>query len=306
MPGSCVLSRNRFGLAFVLLLACSVHAEPATRLYSTSIRTTFDGTPRIDCNLYQVDPANGHSSLLTPIRAGNEAVAIVSLAIQPETGTLFGATATVSPAFAQSLVKVDTASGRAELVGRLSQAVSDIGFGRDGTLYGWLPEGSRLPRIDPASGDLRPMDASGIRTVIGGGMAIDANDAGFVTATSATGTLDRLDIATGRGEPGVALNGAPFPGAITNLTFAPSGQLYAVNSNLGSPATTVLVTIDPATGDVRSVGNLPDDSRGLIFVPEARSASGTSAGRIAGLAAAALGVAIAIVAIARRRRQPRA
>ena len=95
---------------------------------------------------------------------------------------------------------------------------------------------------------------------------IDERGVAYVAATGATGTLDTVDTQTGRGTPGPTLEGAPYLSAITNLTFAPDGTLYGVNSNMGSPASTSLVTIDVRTGKVREVARLPNDECGDLAV----------------------------------------
>ena len=301
------LAVRRFIVGLAMLLGSAlVQGEPPARLYATSIRMHFgEGTPRMECNLYQVDPANGQSRILAQIHSGGLAVAIVSLAIHPQTNQIFGVSDATSPALPRSLVMVDAASGATSRVGPLAERVSDIGFSNDGTLYGWLPEASRLARIDARTGAIAPLEPSGITGVMGGGMALDDDDQGFVAATSATGTLDRIDIRTGRATPGAALQGAPHIAAITNLTFSPENRLYGVNSNLGAPAATTLVRIDPKTGRIEPVGRLPDDSHALIFVPQpAAKAAGVDAW-ITGLVGLAVVLVLAAAAflIGRRRRR---
>ena len=293
------------GLMMVLCAALA-HGEPPARLYGTSIRMHFDdGAPRMECNLYQIDPANGQARILGRVQLRGLAVAIVSLAIHPQTDEIFGVTTATSPAAPRSLVLVDKTSGAATRIAPLAQDVSDIGFANDGTLYGWVPEAARLASIDPRTGAIALLEPSGISGVMGGGMAIDDDDKGVIAATSATGTLDRIDIRTGHVSRGATLQDAPFPAAITNLTFSPEGKLFAVKSNLGSPASTTLVRIDPASGRVEPVGRLPDDSHALIFVPQvvAKGGAGDAQKWIVALVGLAVVVGAGVVLVARRRRQ---
>jgi hypothetical protein len=266
------------------------HAAEA-QLYATAIRMHYeDGQARVECNLYRVDPATGASALVAPVRiGGTQPIAIISLAIHPATGAMYGVTAGLSRNIPRSLVAIDPATGDVKLIGALGDVASDVGFSRDGTLYAWLPERNLLARVDLGNGHATPVGDSGITGVMGGGMALDEQDTALVAATGATGTLDTVDIRTGRGTPGPALDGAPYISAITNLTFSPEGTLYGVNSNMGAPATTALVTIDPKTGKVQEVGRLPNDAHALIFVP------GATAPWSPGAIQAALAVAVILV-----------
>jgi len=98
-----------------------------------------------------------------------------------------------------------------------------------------------------------------------GGLAMDPQGRLYITPGGANGTLDTIDPQTGAIREGPRLTGAPYPGAITALTFTPSGLLLGVNSNIGSPAATKLVQINTATGAMTSIGVLPDDSDALTF-----------------------------------------
>jgi hypothetical protein len=308
-PGDTFTDLDRSPILFPrwMLVAALCALLPAraaeTLLYATAIRMHYeDGEAGVDCNLYRVDPATGASTLVAPVRiGGTQPIAIISLAIHPATGAMYGVTAGLSRNLPRSLVAIDPATGDVKLIGALGEVASDLAFSRDGTLYAWLPERSRLARVDLGNGRATPVGDSGIAGVMGGGMAIDDRDVGYVTATGATGTLDTLDIRSGRGISGPALDGAPYISAITNLTISPDGKLYGVNSNMGAPATTSLVAIDPATGKVTEVGRLPNDAHALIFMP----ASGAPVSRavvIGGCVAVAL-MAFGGVALGRRRRR---
>jgi hypothetical protein len=252
-------------------LAALLSALPAVAaeslLYATAVRMHYeDGAARIECNLYRVDPATGAATLVAPVRVGGrEPVAIVSLAIHPATGKAYGVTAGLARTVPRSLVAIDPANGDVELIGALGEVASDLAFAHDGTLYAWLPERNRLARVDLVTGRATALEDSGITGVMGGGMAIDDHDVVYVAATGATGTLDTVDIHTGRAVTGPQLEGAPYLSAITNMTFSPEGKLYGVNSNMGAPANTSLVTIDLQTGKVHEVGHLPNDAHALIF-----------------------------------------
>ncbi|HZZ91966.1 MAG TPA: hypothetical protein VFE23_05345 [Usitatibacter sp.] len=298
------LRRLLRGFLFAALLAGAPSALAQTLLYATAIRMHYeDGAARIECNLYRVDPATGASILMAPVRiAGREPIAVVSLAIHPTTGVVYGVTAGLSSTIPRSLVSIDPATGDVTLIGALGEVASDLAFSRDGTLYAWLPTRNRLARVDLASGHAAPREDSGIAGLMGGGMAIDDHDVAYVAATGATGTLDTVDIHTGRGTPGPMLEGAPYLSAITNLTFSPDGKLYAVNSNMGAPASTALVEIDVHNGKVTEIGHLPNDAHALIFGPGSATRAFPTA-LVAGVAALLLVPAATAWYLWRRRRR---
>ncbi len=259
-----------------ILLACFaawLAAPPAaaeTVLYAASNRAHFtSGATGIWCNLYRIDPGTGKFALLAPVRVNDQAtVTIGTLAIHPTTDTVYAGSGARSPTAPNSLLTLDPRTGAAKVVGPIGHVVSDLAFTNDGRLYAWLPEENRLAKVDPATGTATLFPPSGITGEPGGGgFVIDDHDAGYLAATGAVGTLDRVDIKTGKVTPGPRLAGAPFPASISNLTFSPDDRMYAVNSNMGAPAATALVTIDPASGKVKEVGKLPNDSHALIFVP---------------------------------------
>lgn len=292
-------------LLVALLVAALAARAAETQLYATAIRMHYeDGQARVECNLYRVDPATGASALVAPVRLGEtQSVAIVSLAIHPATGTMYGVTAGLSARIPRSLVTIDPVTGDVKVIGALGEVASDLSFAHDGTLYAWLPERSRLARVDLGTGHATPLGDSGIAGVMGGGMAIDDHGTAYVAATSATGTLDTVDIHTGRGTPGPTLDGAPYISAITNLTFSPAGKLYGVNSNMGAPASTALVAIDIQTGKVTDIGKLANDAHALIFVPNATVPM--SPGTLQALAAVAVVLIVAAILVLSRRRRGR-
>jgi hypothetical protein len=281
----------------ILLAALPTAAE--TVLYAASNRAHYtEGTAGIWCNLYRVDPGTGKFVLLAPVRVNGQAtVTVVTLAIHPSTDVVYAVSGPRSPTSPSSLLTLDPKTGEAQVVGPIGHVVSDLAYTDDGRLYAWLPEENRLAKLDPATGGATLLPPSGISgEPVGGGFVIDERDVGYVAATGGVGTLDRIDVRTGRATPGPRLTEAPFPAAISNLTFSPDGRMYAVNSNMGAPAVTVLVTIDPASGKVSAVGKLPNDSHALIFVPHDPLAKWLWVG--AGVSAL---LAIGIVAYRRRR-----
>jgi hypothetical protein len=282
----------------LILLAASLDASAADTLYATSLRGEAAGGAFVAGNLYSVDPATAAAKLIGPIRLGETAVGITAVATHPRTGVFYGITGGLSPAVPRSLVTVDLDSARATLVAPMAMRGSDLAFGPDGTLYMWVPEAKRLVKVDAESGAIEPLGPSGIEAGPSGGLAIDRGGGkAYVAATGANGTLDVIDLESGKGTPGPQLTGAPFPVSIDNMTIAPSGVLYAVNSNGGAPSNAALVTIDVASAAITQVGTLPRDTRGLIFAPErARRSTWEEARKWILVALAVVAVALMIVA----------
>ncbi|MGZ5067419.1 MAG: hypothetical protein ACXWG1_17680 [Usitatibacter sp.] len=270
-------------LRAVLLAACVLLAAWPARsetFFAASVRTHANaGANAAPGTLYTIDPSTAAATVVASIRLeGTEPIGIVGLAVHPTTGAFYGITGRNSPAAPHSLVKIDPTNGRATLVGPLGEVGSDVGFSPSGTLYTWLSERRMLGTIDLASGKATPIGSPGEGdAAVSGALAITSNEMGYVATGGAGGTLDRLDLRTGARTRGPALKGAPYAHAITNLSFSPWGKLFAVNADAGAPAETMLVTIDPDTGSVQSIGKLPTDIEALIFAPDRASPPPTKA-----------------------------
>jgi hypothetical protein len=290
----------------LLLLALPLTASAAESLYAASVRT-LDGSDRgrVAGNLYRVDPAAGRYSLIGALRVNpDKPIAVTGIADHPVTGVLYGVTSDLSPNDARSLVTIDVETAVAVVIGPLGADGSDLAFDSHGNLFAWLRETSQLALIDIATGAAMPIGQPRNAGEIGG-LTIDARDRMFVASTGATGTLDTIDPGTGAVTTGPALRDAPYPGGINSLTMAPSGDILAVNTNLGSPALTMLVRIDPSTGRITKVASLPDDTDALVFVNVPWSIKAVFASRGAITLAAAIVLACAVVAallVSRRKR----
>jgi hypothetical protein len=76
-----------------------------------------------------------------------------------------------------------------------------------------------------------------------------------------------VDLATGVVTPGPQLVGAPFPDLVNGLTYSPRGIVYGINTNGAQPPLANLISIDPRSGKVTSIGPLPNDTDALSFGP---------------------------------------
>jgi len=217
------------------------------------------GTPGV---LYQVAPATGQTSPVGPILVGGLPIAITGLAVNPQTGVLYGVTANASPNLAQHLVSISTLSGVATDIGALGTGLADIAFRLDGILYGVSGNNANLWRINLSTGVATIVGTTGF-TSSGGAFAINPVGVAVTNGNGASGTLDSINLQTGARTAGPVLSGAPQPGNnLNSASFNSAGQLFAVNGN-GAPSN--LVTINVATGVVTDVGLLPDFIDALAF-----------------------------------------
>jgi len=260
---------RKFFLSF-LLCGCALGAWAETLYVATLRDYSNKETEGLGGALYSVDSTTAKSKLVAQLRIGGLIpIGLTGLAIHPKTGVFYGITAGLSAQIPRSLVTVDPKTGNTTLVGSLGHSASDIRFDTKGTLYAWLNEEARLATVDVGTGAATPIAGkSGYGDTLGGGLAIDRAGEFYVSATNAAGTLDRLDFATGQAIVGPRLTGAPFISSINSLAFSAGGMLYAVNSNLGAPSKSILVTIDTKTGAVKEIGPLPNDVDPLAWGPD--------------------------------------
>ena len=260
------------------LLAAASLAGPcaAETLYVATLRDYSNKeTGGLGGALYSVDSNTGKATLMAPLRVGGAIpIGLTGLAIHPRTGVFYGITAGLSPQIPRSLVTVDPKTGNTTLVGSLKHEGSDIRFDAKGTLYVWLNDPPGLGTIDVGTGVATPLGSSGYADSLGGGLAIDRDGSIYVSATNAAGTLDRVDLASGHVTVGPRIIGAPYLSSISSMAFSPAGVLHAVNSNLGAPAKSALIAIDPKTGQVKELGPLPNDVDPLAFGPVSLAALG--------------------------------
>jgi hypothetical protein len=261
--------------------------------------------------LYSVDLTDHHSSLVAPVRLGGALpIGLTGLAVHPKTGVFYGITGGVSPNLPKSLVTIDPRTGNATLVGKLGLAGADIRFDEKGTLYVWLIDRNCLGVVDLGTGAAKPLPGSTYEQTLGGGIAVNHEGLVYISANSPGGTLDVYDPRDGKVSAGPQMRGAPYVSSINSMAFGTDGVLYAVNSILGTPAKTRLISIDVKTGEVKDVMGLPEDVDSLAFGPVVGRDGSTDAARNRHLAIGGIGVAIGFVlglgaAFAfRRRRAP--
>jgi hypothetical protein len=225
--------------------------------------------------LYTVDLKTQHSSLVAPVRIGGAIpIGLTGLAIHPKTGVFYGITGGVSPNLPKSLVTIDPRTGNATLVGSLGYAGADIRFDSKGTLYVWLIDRNCLGVIDLGTGAAKAIEIASYQQTLGGGIAVNREGIVYISANSSAGTIDSYDPRENKLVTGPVIKGAPYVSSLGSMAFGDDGVLYGVNSNLGTPAKTRLISIDPKTGEAKDLMALPDDVDPLAFAPAGLTRSG--------------------------------
>lgn len=283
-------------------LSCSTAVASET-LYATSLRSPIGGGAFAAGNLYAVDPSTVSTRLIGPIKIDDIPVGVVALATHPQTGVVYGITAGLSSRVPRALVQIDLDNARASIVARLPVRGSDIGFDPQGGLFMWSPDELQLLKIDIASAAVTPI-GDAVAGMSGGALVVsqDGSEA-LLAVDGAQGRLLRIDLRSGQAIEGPRLSGAPYDASIDNLTLAPSGVVYGVNSDGGTPSKAALVTVDLATGNVAKIGPLPDDVHGLIFAAARRGRWSVESLRTGALVALGV-VATAIILYALLARRP--
>jgi hypothetical protein len=293
-------------VAAILAVAAAVPAFAEPLLYAATVRAHTGPADEIAGSLYIVDPSNASAKSIGPLRIQGKPIGITGLAVHPKSGVIYGVTAGNSPNYRNSLVTIDPATAEASFVGEMRVGGSDIAFNNEGELYMWLPDTNQVARINLASGRVTPIGEIGESTRIEGGIAFDGRGRLYVAAMGATGPLETRDPVTGGTTMGPMLINAPYLSSLNSLAFSPRGELYGVNSNMGSPAHTALVKVDPRNGVVTQIGALPEDTDCLAFVeaPQASFVAGQTPGNIVLVGSIVAAGVLAGLVWWRRRRLP--
>jgi hypothetical protein len=234
--------------------------------------------------LYGADGAGGHSSNLYILNQDTGAVirtvgpigfAVTGLAIDPTTGTLYGATGRSTSQGAPnpvSLITINRTTGAGTLVGKLrpiNEGAADLTFTPDGTLYGWLEPGTDdLITINKATGAATIVGNSGLNTY-GSGLASNSGGTLFFAGEGEQGPLRTVDRNTGLTTQVATLNGPNGGPGISALAFDAAGTLFGSrlpsDDNVGFVSD--LLTINTSTGAITSKGPSVDRLDAIVFVP---------------------------------------
>ncbi len=212
-------------------------------------------------NLMILDPATGE--VLEVI--GSIGFSCTGLAFAPD-GTLYGSTGAAEMANPKSLIRINTVTGAGTLIGSLGpevdDAAADITFSPQGVLYGWNESVlDDLITINQTTGVASPpLGDSGLSTY-GSGLAFAPNGTLYFAGEGANGPLHTINPATGLVTSSVTMSGANDLG-IGSLAVNNAGVLFGVRkgTNSGPSVSTDLITINPTSGFITSVGIIRDAS----------------------------------------------
>lgn len=253
----------RLKLAFVVLglYAVSKPADAAQILYGATAAGLTEG------NLFTIDPATGIGTLVGPI-----GYAVTGLAFDPGSGILYGSVASRSAVGPGSLITINTTTGAGSLIGNFGiagQTMADLTFDVTGNLFGWLEGiGDDLYRINKLTGVATLVGDSGLDT-FGSGLAFSPTGTLFLAGEGTPGALRSINPATGLATAFIPLNGTG--GAVPALTFNSAGSLYGLNGLDGNGPMVNLVAINPATGNVTTIGQTVDQLDAIAFSLESNA-----------------------------------
>ena len=236
----------------VLLCALGLLAVVAR----TDAQTLYGSTSSGHGELYILNPATG--GVVQDIGPLNNAssvnYSVTGLAFDPITGVLYGSTGGAS---GTDLLSINPLTGLVNVIGSFnvgSATMSDLAFTPAGTLYGIGSSGGpTLYSINLSTGQATSTGPSGLSFTIGGGLAISS--AGVFYGAPQNGLFGTYNPATGA----YANIGTPIYPQGSGSSFAAlafnGSTLYGDNlSGNGGTGASDLVTIDPATGNVTTIG----------------------------------------------------
>jgi hypothetical protein len=151
--------------------------------------------------------------------------------------------------------------------------LGDLTFGPSGILYGWSSSraGSNLYTVDLATGAATQVGSAGLTTA-GSGLAFDRSGFLYLTGGDRAGTMRLLytiDPATGLPLNVETLTGSPLAnGVMPALAEDEAGTLFGVVfQGMQTGGTAYLVTINPATGVIITLGPTAPGLDAITFLP---------------------------------------
>lgn len=273
--------------ATIALLAASLwmvltptwSSAQASRLFGAT------GSNGVDGVLYSIDPSSGAATPIGPVTVGGLGVPITGLAVHPSTGVLYAVTA-ASGNLPGMLLTISKTTGVATSIGSLgivnkncgdsAGIVGDISFTAGGVLLGAGPCGTsnngNLYTIDLSTGAATFVGAINHGTTrTGFGLSFLPLFRGpqqlFVFPEFVQSNMYQIDPANGAILHTIALSGGIDDDAINAATTDVTGTrlLGVMSDRSSSPTTNSLVSVDPATGVITTIGTLPGDMDSLAL-----------------------------------------
>ncbi len=221
-------------------------------------------------SLYRIDPSTGAGSLI-----GSTGFQRVSAMDFDASGRLLATGERDDGSNTSVLISLNLATGKGTEIGPTNvvatgfgDTLSDMSFrNADGRLYAYIEAFDGVGVIDPMTGAVTPLGASGLSSA-GNGIAFRADDALFHADQSRVHTLDQT---TGNATTVAGLVWSPpadsFP-RVNAMDFHPSsGTLYASVQDGGGGSESYLATLDVGSGVVSVIGAAPLGLDALAWRP---------------------------------------
>ncbi len=255
-------------LSFLILVLAGLPVRGQLVLFAA------DGSGGKLSNLYILKKADGSVDTVV----GQIGFAVTGLALNPQTGILYGSTAKKDPNSPGNLITINAQTGQGTVVGPYGfpdETMADLTFNAAGVLFGWLVGGAHdLFTISLANGQATLVGDSGLNTN-GGGLAANSQGEIFLTGETSTGNLHEINPVDGSASQVANLFGASSSDYINALAFDEFGTLFgSLKSNVafeGEPSNTnrILITINTSSGEITELGNSVDSLDALAFaIPE--------------------------------------
>jgi hypothetical protein len=276
--------RNRLAIVptatlALLFLVCANQARADT-LYGVT------GAGGSSSSLYTIDPKTGVATLV-----GAVGISLNGIAYDSHNGMLYG----IAGSSSNNLVTINTTTGAATVVGSLGNSIVAQALAYDSatnTLYAYskMPASTMFPEglytLDTATGAATKVGAGSQLgfSSSGNGLAVDSSGTIYLAPGGASGGgsqpnahLYTISAMTGLASQGPAFSGAPLANSqMKAMSFDSSGNMYGLDFVPGGSFITDLVSIDPSTGAITSIGSTKNGLDGIAFVPSAVPEPSTS------------------------------
>jgi hypothetical protein len=222
-----------------------------------------------DSRLLRIEPSTGN--VIADI--GSIGYGVTGLAFHPVTRELYAITNNRDPINPRKLLRINIATATATEIGPLGLpdgSLHDLAFDSSGTLYAMssLRAHSDLYRVDIATGAATRVGQAWPSPIGGAGLEFSPAGTLFYANQAASGArLYTLNPANGELTNGAALTGRSAGDKISGLAFDPYGTLYGFVLPQVQATPSRLVTIDPASGAIATIGRSSDGANSLAFYP---------------------------------------
>lgn len=231
-----------------------------------------DDAPLPAPNLYVVDPRDGHPALIGPLLDGDGVARAVTGLAQAPDGTLWATEARnasdpdTGATIKNHLMTIDPATAEVTLVAELFSAddpdeyyghLPDLAFvGPD--LYAWTENSDDLAQVDLATGEVTVIP-SPLGTAGSGLARREDGTLAFAPDGAQSGAL-LYNLGTDATELGSVPLSSPYQGdEVPALTGSGTYLYAAVRIDTGAELRNGLMRIDPRSGEVAAIGEIPKD-----------------------------------------------